>query len=86
MNSSGMFLQMKMQKMDLIGCAACLSKSHTFDGTYLQCRRYCPGCGVNLKDDGHIAIECEQGPRDKYEAVKQAREADEQGNQDRSQA
>ena len=85
-NPSGMFLQMKMQQMDLIGCAGCLSKTHVFDGLYSMCRRYCPGCGLSLKENGHVAIDCDKGPRDKSEAIKLSREADEQGNHDQTQA
>ena len=86
LSPTGILLGMKMKKMDLSGCAACLSKSHIFNGTYERCRSYCPCCGVDLVKESHVAIECDNRPKDKSEAIKMARDADRSGDTDRGEA
>ena len=86
MTPEGILLAMKMKKMQLSGCAACLSKTHVWNGSYEFCRSFCPCCGVDLRKECHIAIECEDRPKDKSEAIILARDADRNGDKDRLQA
>ena len=71
----GLLVQKKMSLMGLSGCGSCLSPRHQFDGNYAECRDLCPCCGISLEKNDHLAIDCDDKPRDNSEAVQLARQA-----------
>ena len=83
MSGESILLGLKMKRLDLVGCAACLSKSHVFSGNYDFCREFCPACGIDLRKNEHVAIDCDQRPKSKSEAIRMAGDADRSGDTDR---
>ena len=86
LSAAGILYGMKMKRIGLSGCAACLSKNHVWNGSYEFCRELCPACGTNLRRTEHICIDCERAPRDKSEALQMAKHSDFNNDPDRGQS
>ena len=80
----GLLVENEMKSLGLRGCGSCLSPHHVFDGLYDKCRDLCPCCGIHLQNNGHLAVDCHNRPRDKSEAIYLAKEAFLNGNADKS--